>query len=136
MYWSYDEEIVPDLHQTPGGANLTPQATAIVRPHPIAVAGTPAAMHYDASTKAFDFAWTARRAGGGFFLPGTVTSVSIPTLIYPNGYTVQVQGARVRRVPCAPTLTLATNSARPRHPSTSRRADLRARRTELGEFPR
>ena len=51
-------------------------------------------MHYDATTKAFDFAWShADRAGGGFFLPGTVTSVSIPTLIYPNGYTVQVQGS-------------------------------------------
>ena len=48
MYWSYDEEIVPDLHRTPGGANLSPQTSAIVRPHPIAVVGTPTAMHYDA----------------------------------------------------------------------------------------
>ncbi len=113
MYWSYDEEIVPDLHRTPGGANLSPQTSAIVRPHPIAVAGTPTAMHYDATTKAFDFSWSTRRAGGGFFLPGTVTSVSIPTLIYPNGYSVQVQGARVTSRPCAPTLTVAARFGAP-----------------------
>jgi len=107
MYWSYDEEIVPDLHHTPGGANLSPQTSAIVRPHPIAVAGTPTAMHYDAATKAFDFSWSTQPAGGGFFRPGTITSVSVPPLIYPNGYTVRVRGARLTSSACAPTLTLA-----------------------------
>jgi hypothetical protein len=73
MYWSYDEEIVPDLHRTPGGANLSPQTRSDRSAAPDRSRGH---AHCDAlrrDDEAFDFSWSAR-AGGGFFLPGTVTS--------------------------------------------------------------
>ena len=109
MYWSYDEEIVPNLHETPGGTNLTPQASAIIRPHAVVIAGTPSAMHFDAATKAFDFSWSTTRAGGGHFAGAAVTSVSLPPLVYPDGYTVTATNARVTSKPCASTLTLVAS---------------------------
>jgi endoglycosylceramidase len=110
MYWSYDEEIVPNLHETPGGTNLTPQASAIIRPHAVVIAGTPTAMHFDAATKAFDFSWSTTRAGGGHFSGAAVTSVSLPPLVYPDGYTVTATNARVTSKPCASTLTLVAKA--------------------------
>jgi len=94
MYWAYD--------------SLTPAIVpSVVRPHPVAVAGTPTAFAYDAATKVLDFSWDATRATGlGRFPPGAVTSISTPALTYPDGYSVEIHGARVTSTPCAATLTL------------------------------
>src|SRR5262249_16958883 len=79
----------------------------VVRPHPVAVAGTPTAFAYDAATRVLDFSWSATRATGtGRFPPGAVTSISTPALDYPDGYSVSATGAKVTSAPCAATLTL------------------------------
>jgi hypothetical protein len=75
-------------------------------PPPVAVAGTPTALSYDGATRELAFAWDAARPDGGRFPPPAVTSVSVPALSYPDGYTVEVEGARVTSDPCATTLTL------------------------------
>ncbi len=107
MYWAYNEGVVHDTHQPPAGDNLsTDQIAAIVRPHPVAVAGTPTAFTYDAEARVLDVAWDAARPDGGRFPPQAVTSVSLPALTYPDGYTVTADGARVTSDPCATTLTL------------------------------
>jgi endoglycosylceramidase len=85
MYWAYD--------------GLTPAIVpSVVRPHPVAVAGTPTAFAYDAATRFLDFSWSATRAAGaGRFPPGAVTSISTPAVDYPGGYSVEVHGARSPR---------------------------------------
>src|SRR5262245_30349773 len=110
MFWSYDENIVKDLHQPPVGDNVVTQAVdAVERPRASVVAGTPTTMHYDAQTEEFDFAWSTARAGGGVFRTGAVTAVNLPRIHYPDGYTVTVDGARVTSKPCATTLTLVAD---------------------------
>jgi endoglycosylceramidase len=96
IWWAYGEEIVKDLHQAPTEANLNqPAVSAIVRPHPVAVAGTPTALHYDTGAKALTFSYRTTRAGGGSFACGTVTSLQVPLRSYPSGYHVTVTGGAV-----------------------------------------
>jgi endoglycosylceramidase len=94
MYWAYD--------------SLTPAVVpSVVRPHPIALAGTPTAFSYDAAARVLDVSWDATRASGtGRFPAVAVTSISTPAVTYPDGYTVVAAGARVTSAPCAATLTL------------------------------
>ena len=96
IWWAYGEEITKDLHQPPTEANLNPPAVnAIVRPHPVSVAGTPTALHYDTGAKALTFSYRTTRAGGGSFACGTVTSLQVPLRSYPSGYHVTVTGGVV-----------------------------------------
>jgi endoglycosylceramidase len=96
IWWAYGEEITKDLHQAPTEDNLNqPAVNAIVRPHPVAVAGTPTALHYDTSAKALTFSYRTTRAGGGSFACGTVTSLQVPLRSYPSGYHVTVTGGVV-----------------------------------------
>jgi endoglycosylceramidase len=106
MYWAYDVG-VPSGTASPG-ASFTPAVVPFVaRPHPVAVAGTPTAFAYDAAARVLDFSWDATRASGeGRFPPGAVTSISTPAVAYPDGYSVEVTGAKVTSAPCAATLTL------------------------------
>src|SRR5262249_5097667 len=47
IWWSYDE-LVHDMTKPPTGANIAAAAVAeLIRPHPVAVAGTPTALDYD-----------------------------------------------------------------------------------------
>jgi endoglycosylceramidase len=112
MYWSYDEGLIRDPHVAPAGDNVNPDVVgAVVRPHPVAVAGTPRTMSYDAATKVFSFSWSTTRASGhGRFPRHTVTSASVPKLVYPDGYRVEASGAKVTSPPCAPVLTLTTKA--------------------------
>ena len=66
-----------------------------MRPHPVAVAGTPTALHYDTGAKALTFSYRTTRAGGGSFACGTVTSLQVPLRSYPSGYHVTVTGGVV-----------------------------------------
>jgi endoglycosylceramidase len=96
IWWSYSEEITKDLHKPPTEDNLNqPAVSAIVRPHPVAVAGTPTALHYDTTAKALTFSYRTTRAGGGTFACGTVTSLQVPVRSYPSGYHVTVTGGVV-----------------------------------------
>ena len=64
IWWSYDGELVPDLTVAPGGTNLSqPVADALIRPHPVLVAGTPTSLDYDESTRTMTVHPVDHRAG-------------------------------------------------------------------------
>ena len=99
--------VVGTLSSPPSGANLhVAVAAALVQVHPLAVAGTPRSLTYDPATHVMHFTWSTMRAGGGRFPASAVTSIQVPLLDEPNGYSVRVSGARVTSVPCARMLTL------------------------------
>jgi hypothetical protein len=106
IWWAYGEEITKDLHQAPTEDNLNqPAVNAIVRPHPVAVAGTPTALHYDTSAKALTFSYRTTRAGGGSFACGTVTSLQVPLRSYPSrpiSPSSRSRGPRAWPWPCGP----------------------------------
>jgi endoglycosylceramidase len=96
VYWAYKK-----FEDPTGGSNeslfsndgdLTtlklPKANLLIRPYPQAIAGTPLALSFDTSSKAFSFSYT----------PGAGTAptvIFVPALQYPNGYQVSVQGGTV-----------------------------------------
>jgi endoglycosylceramidase len=96
IWWSYDEEVVKDLTQPPTGTNIDqPVADALVRPHPLAVAGTPTADDYDTTTDTLTFSYSTARPGGGAYECGTLTSIQVPRAVYAHGYHVTVTGGVV-----------------------------------------
>ena len=115
-YWAFDDccgpspgadSLLRSRAGPPTGSNAnTGVVGALVRPHPLAVAGTPSALSYDAPSRILHFSWSALAAGGGSFDEKSVTSIEVPTALYPTGYTVQGRGATVTSAPCAPLLTL------------------------------
>lgn len=110
MFWAYNENIIRDLDQPAGDDNLrSPEAlAALVRPYPVATAGTPTAVAFDPTTKRFDFAYDTVAPGGGSYPEAVLTVVSVPARQYPDGYTASVEGAVVTSAPGAPLLTLRT----------------------------
>jgi endoglycosylceramidase len=112
IWWAYNEQILLDAHEPPTDANLYDLATvgAIVRPHPVAVAGTPEALDYDPSSRTLDFSFTPERVGGGTFPANTVTSFALPDRSYPDGYQVDVRGGHVTSAPGATQLTVVADA--------------------------
>jgi endoglycosylceramidase len=111
LFWSYCCELVPMLGQAPGGKNLVAStASVLIRPYPLAVAGTPQALTVDPTARTLSFTWSTARPGGGAFAAGTVTSFEIPALTYPDGYTVTATNGSVTSAACAPVLTVAAEA--------------------------
>jgi endoglycosylceramidase len=110
LFWSYDENITRDLAQPPGGGNLNSSAAleALVRPYPVAVAGTPTVTSFDPETNAFHFEYDTATPGGRPIPQQVLTVISVPARRYPDGYSVQVDGAEVASAPGAPLLLLRT----------------------------
>ncbi len=105
LFWSYDENVVADLHAPPTGTNVRTAALgALVRPNPQAVNGTPTATSFDPVTRVYDLTYSTDRPDGTRADPRPRTSVVLPARIYPDGYSVSVDGARVRS--CSTTLVL------------------------------
>jgi endoglycosylceramidase len=105
IFWSYDENLVHDVSQPPGGSNLvTAAADALVRPNPMVTNGTPTAASFDPDTGAYTFEYSTRRPDGTPADPKYRTSLVMPRRVYPDGYTVTVAGARIRT--CSATLVL------------------------------
>ncbi|MHB8263337.1 MAG: cellulase family glycosylhydrolase [Acidimicrobiales bacterium] len=112
--------VIGTLSSPPSGANLHTSVTAaLVQPHPLAVAGTPRSFAYDAASHIMHFSWSSARAGGGQFPPGTVTSIQVPLLDEPHGYSVRVSGAKVASKQCARMLTLTAISGSTRTASVT-----------------
>jgi hypothetical protein len=62
---------------------------ALSHPYPQEIAGTPTGMSWDATGRRLTFSYHPRRATGR-------TVVFVPHHTYPHGYTVVVNGGRVR----------------------------------------
>jgi endoglycosylceramidase len=92
-----NEGIVKDPAEPPIGANLNaPLLSALTRPYPRAVAGTPTSYGFVPRTGVFTLRWTTVRAGGGRFPAGSRTVIFVPAEDYPGGARVSVTGGRVK----------------------------------------
>ncbi len=107
IFWAYNENIQANMHVPPTDATInTTTADALVRPHPLAVAGTPTAEHFDPASDSLTFDYSTARAGGGSFACGAVTSIQTPARRYPHGYHVSVTGGVVTSQPGSAQLTV------------------------------
>jgi endoglycosylceramidase len=106
--WAYNESIIADAMQPAGPDNLRNVAAfaALVRPYPVALAGTPTLIAFDPITKRFELRYGTTRPDGGSYPHALLSVISVPARQYPNGYTVTVDGALVTSAPHAPLLTL------------------------------
>lgn len=96
IFWAFDGDVVRSLAEPPSGSNLVASTVAaIVRPHPVAVAGTPVASTYDTTTRTMHFTWSTEGPGGRRYSAATPTLFNVPGSLYPAGYHVDVVGGRV-----------------------------------------
>jgi endoglycosylceramidase len=108
MFWSYDGEVIGDLSQPAGPDNLASPAAfdALVRPYPVAIAGTPKSIAFDPNSKNFDLGYDTAGPNNVERASDLVSVVFVPQRQYPSGYAVTVDGATVVSEPCAPQLLL------------------------------
>ena len=80
----------------PTGANVnTANLDTLAEPYPQVISGTPTSYSFDNGTFQFSYS-TAEPAGLGSFPPGSQTTISIPSVEFPDGYQVSVTGGEVR----------------------------------------
>jgi endoglycosylceramidase len=107
IFWSFCCEVVASFSEPPTGKNLVAGvAAALVRPYPLAVAGTPERLSFDPTNRTLSFTWFTARAGGGTLPLGTQTTFEVPSLVYPHGYTVTASHGSVSSKRCSPLLTV------------------------------
>jgi endoglycosylceramidase len=113
QYWAYKNWTDPTTEsQESGGQGMftddedlstvkLAKLTLLERPYPRATAGEPVkgSLKFDAATRTFDYAYTPRCAGAP-------TEIYVPALHYPQGYVVQLTGAKALSAPGAALLKL------------------------------
>jgi endoglycosylceramidase len=73
------------------------------------ISSTPSSWSFDNGT--FDFTYSIEEADGlGSFPTGSQTTISVPTVEFPNGYEVSVTGGQVVSAPDAPERVIASNA--------------------------
>ncbi|WP_152664790.1 PGRS repeat-containing protein [Mycobacterium sp. UM_Kg27] len=103
------ESIVYDTSLPPTGDNIDAAKLAVLaEPYPQAVAGIPTAWTFDNGT--FQLSYSTDMAGGGVFAAGAQSNISVPEVIYPDGYDVSVTGGHVVSAPNAPVLVIASDA--------------------------
>lgn len=121
QYWAYcgcgdptttggndKQALVFDPQQPPTGANVkTDKLKVLAIPHPTAVSGTPVSYAFNRTSGRFTLTYsTLKAAGGGRFADGAQTTIAVPALHYPDGYTVEVAGGTVVSAPNASELVV------------------------------
>jgi endoglycosylceramidase len=113
QYWAYKNWRDPTTEsQESGGQGLftddedlstvkLDKLALLERPYPRATAGVPVkeSLKFDAATRTFEYAYTPRCAGAP-------TEIYVPALHYPQGYVVELTGARALSPPGATSLRL------------------------------
>jgi endoglycosylceramidase len=90
------------------GANVNQAKLAVMaEPYPRLVSGTPSSYSFDQASRVFSLSYTTRGPRGNRFGVGSCTAIVVPQIQFPDGYVVEVSGARVTSVPDAGVLTLA-----------------------------
>jgi endoglycosylceramidase len=94
VFWDY-RNLVPDVSAPPGGKNENSAAlSALDRPFPPVIAGTPSGWGWDTTTDKFTLHYSTTLPDGRP-AAGLATDVYIPISHYPNGYSVAVSGAGI-----------------------------------------
>lgn len=92
MWWSYDG-FVHNMGDPLTDANVDmPQAEALVRPHPVQVAGTPTALDFDETTKVLRFQYSTTAPSGSKLPAGTETVIKLPSIDPSAEWDVKVTG--------------------------------------------
>lgn len=108
LFWTYDENLIVDPHQPPTAGNIRAGVLdGLVRPHAVAVAGTPTLQTLDPATRVFRTSWTTVAPGGRRVVASSPTEIAVPASDYPDGYRVEVVGGRLTSAPGAAVLTVA-----------------------------
>lgn len=104
------ESVVYDPALPPTGSNVnTTSLQTLAAPYPQAVSGTP--LGFSTANGAFTFSYsTAKADNSGNFAVGAQSTLSVPAVAYPNGYTVAVTGGHVVSAANAPTLVIASDT--------------------------
>ncbi len=91
-----NEALVYDPRLPATGTNVN-LATLMVlaEPYPRTVAGTPISYDYDLSNHEFQLKYSTKAPNGHRFGSGDCTTVVVPALQYPHGYSTIVHGGRV-----------------------------------------
>lgn len=109
IFWAYNQGVQDNLRTPPSAAtNARPSVNALIRPHPLAIAGTPTAQHFDPATDTLTSSYSTVR-GGGSFAADAVTSFQVQKQRYPMGYSVTVTGGKVTSTPDSALLTVVAN---------------------------
>ncbi|WP_345764947.1 glycoside hydrolase family 5 protein [Diaminobutyricibacter sp. McL0608] len=118
MMWSYypegeiccsDSGLLLDDSLPASDDNVKPgKADALVTPYPQAVAGTPLSFHFDRDTATMSLEYSTEAADARL-RSDAATVIFVPRRVYPTGYRVEVEGARVISDPTAPWVELLAN---------------------------
>jgi endoglycosylceramidase len=93
----------------PTGDNVnTANLTTLAEPNPQTISGTPNSFSFENGI--FTFSYSTQKAdGSGSFPAGAQTDISVPAIVFPNGYQVSVTGGQVVSAPNAPVLVVTSN---------------------------
>lgn len=104
------EGVIKDPTLPPTGDNMVQdKLDVLVRPHPLAVAGTPLSYGFDRTARVFNLSYSSKNPKG-VVNTNVLTEVFVPTRQYPNGYTAIVMGGSVTSAPNADVLLIKTNA--------------------------
>jgi hypothetical protein len=81
----------------------------VVRPYPVAVAGTPTEF-LAKRDGAFSLTYSTTPPSGAALVPGTASAVVLPASVYPNGYAATVVGGQVTSDRGAPVLCVVADA--------------------------
>lgn len=103
------KSLVYDLTQPPTGDNVdTARLTELAEPYPQTISGTPDS--YSFANGVMQFSYSTQEANGlGNFPVGSHTTIDVPSIQYPDGYTVSVTGGEVVSAPNASELVIASS---------------------------
>lgn len=115
MFWAYNEQIVPGYggrdDGVPAGDDIADPdlLTALSRPYPTAVTGTPEVSTFDPGSQVYQLSYRTAGPSGRAYPDDLVTTVAVPERQYPDGYEVTVDGATVTSEPDAGVMTLVND---------------------------
>ena len=110
MHWAYNENTIEDL-KAPPSDHEADNVDALVRPHPLAIGGTPTRLDYDLPTRVMRFTWDTTGPDGTQFPADTETVFQVAPRTYPKGYKVLTVGATVTSEPNAASLTVVADGS-------------------------
>jgi len=101
------QSVVIDPSRPPRGNNVKRQKLKLLaRPFPQAVAGTPTRFSFEPDTGVFELEYSTKAPDGVRLPRRALTEIRVPHINFPDGYSIQVDGAGVTSRDDAPVLRL------------------------------